>query len=254
MTFLTALGFLTTIPLPRGCAASPDQMARSVPFFPLAGAVLGLSLVAVDLILSLVLPAPVVNVALIVTEVLLTGALHLDGFIDTCDALGVSGIAGGRLEVMRDSRVGSMGVVGAVCLLLAKYASLASLPPFSRTAALMVMPVLGRWAMVGSISWFPNARSNGLGWMFKRHADRRSLLLATFTAAVVSVGIFHSAGAVLLLGVGCAALGFSTFLSHKFHGLTGDTYGAVGEVTEVAALLLISLLLHAGSQGTRTLC
>lgn len=242
MSFLRALAFLTVIPSPRGRRASPSEVGRSASFFPLVGATLGLSLAGLDWLLGLALPPSFVNAGLLVVLILLTGVLHLDGFIDTCDGLGGSKTPHERWEVMHDSRVGSFGVVGAICLLLLKYVCFASLPAASRLGGLILMPVLSRWAVVCSIFSFPYARPDGLGRMFKEQTSWSSLMLATLVTAVVSLGIFRMGGMALMLGVWLVAMALATFLSHRFAGLTGDTYGAIVEVTELVALMLVSLL------------
>jgi adenosylcobinamide-GDP ribazoletransferase len=213
-----------------------------VSFFPLVGTILGLTLAGLDGLLGLVWPPSFVNASLLVALILLTGALHLDGFIDTCDGLGGFKTPHERWEIMRDSRVGSFGVVGAICLLLLKYACLGSLAGASRLGGLILMPVLSRWAVVCSIFSFPSARADGLGRMFKEQMSWPGLTLATLVTAVVSLGIFRMGGMALMLGVWLVAMALATFLSRRFAGLTGDTYGAIVEVTEVVALMLISLL------------
>lgn len=246
MSFLTALEFLTVIPSPRGRRASPADIGRSAGLFPLVGATLGLGLAGLDWLLGLALPPSVVNAGLVVGLILLTGALHLDGFIDTCDGLGGSRAPHERWEVMRDSRVGSFGVAGAICLLLLKYVCLDTLPGSSRLGGLVLMPVLSRWAVVCSIFSFPHARPDGLGRTFKKQTSWSSLMLATLATAVVCLGIFRVSGMALMFGVWLVAMALATFLSHRFAGLTGDTYGAIVEVTEVVALVLVSLLYDGG--------
>ena len=117
----------------------------------------------IDRGLSLILPSVVVNALLIVVLIILTGALHLDGFIDTCD-----GLAGDspqrRLEIMSDSQVGAFGIVGVCGLLLLKYVALLSLPDTLRLAGLLLMPALSRWTMAYAIFAFPCvSKTSGLG-------------------------------------------------------------------------------------------
>ena len=182
------------------------------------------------------------NAGLVGALILLTGVLHLDGFIDTCDGLAGSKTPQERWEIMRDSRVGSFGVAGAFCLLLLKYICLGGLPDSFRVAGLVLMPVLSRWAVVCSIFSFPYAKPEGLGKVFKEQTSRRSLILATSVTLVLSLGLFRVRGIALMLGVWLVAMALAAFLSRRFAGLTGDTYGAIIEVTEVIALILVSLL------------
>jgi adenosylcobinamide-GDP ribazoletransferase len=159
--------------------------------------------------------------------------------MDTCD-----GLAGGRTlqqrrEIMRDSRIGAFGAIGAFCLLLLKYVSLEGLTESSRFGALVLMPALGRWTAVFSIYAFPYARGEGLGRAFKDQATWPILVVATAFVVGVSVGFLALKGLALVAGVGLVSLVVAAVLSHRFAGLTGDNYGAVTEVAEVVALLLV---------------
>ena len=238
MSFFTALRFLTVIPLPSRLQAKPAEVGRSLGYFPLVGLLLGLLIMGLDRGLGRVLPVSVVSGLLVVTLVLVTGAMHLDGFIDTCDGLVAGRTPRQRWEVMRDSRVGAFGVVGACCLLLLKYVSLAGLPESSRMGALVLMPVLGRWAVVCAISAFPYARPEGLGKAFKDGATWWGVALATIIALAASVGFLHLQGLAIMFGVGLVTLILSLILKRKFAGLTGDSYGAVIEVAEITAVIL----------------
>ena len=238
MDFFAALRFLTVIPLPSRLRVSPEKVGRSLGYFPLVGLLLGLLIMGLDRGLERVLPVSVVSSLLVVTLVLVTGAMHLDGFIDTCDGLVAGRTPRQRWEIMRDSRVGAFGVVGACCLLLMKYVSLAGLPESSRMGALVLMPVLGRWAVVCSISAFPYARPEGLGKAFKDGATWPGVALATIIALAASVGFLQLKGLAIMFGVGLVTLTLSLILKRKFAGLTGDTYGAVIEVAEVTAVIL----------------
>lgn len=242
MGFFTALRFLTILPVPLGSRVTTGEVGRSLSYFPLVGLLLGLMLAGLDRGLGLVLPASVVDGLLVVSLALITGAMHLDGFIDTCDGLVGGRTAQQRWEVMRDSRVGAFGVVGAFCLLLLKYLSLGAVPEPSRLESLVLMPLLGRWAAVCCICAFPYARLQGLGTGFKQQATWPRLLLATAFALALAFGLLRLGGLALMLGVGLIALGLAAFLCRRFSGLTGDTYGAIVEVGEVATLLLVSVI------------
>lgn len=242
MSYFTALGFLTVIPWPTRAGANAEEVGRSAGFFPLVGATLGLILAGLDRLLRWVLPSSLANVVLLVTLALLTGLLHLDGFIDTCDALGGPGTPHERWQVMDDSRVGSYGVVGAVLLLLTKYVCLAELPISSRAGGLFLAPLLSRWALVWAICSFPSAKPAGLGRTFKERMTWASLLLATSATAAASLAVFQVTGIVMMCALWLVMMALATFLSHRFAGLSGDTYGAIVEVTETVALLMLCLL------------
>jgi adenosylcobinamide-GDP ribazoletransferase len=234
LSFLTALGFLTVIPVGRD--AGPQALGRSLAFFPLVGLLLGLLLAGADLLLGF-LPGAVANCLLLVLLALATGGLHLDGFIDTCDGLVGMKKPHERWEIMNESRVGGFGVIGAVLLLLVKYAALGALS--QRLGALILMPVLGRWAGVLAISAFPHAKPEGLGRNFKDAARPGHLVLASLLALALSLALFRLEGLALMLGVGVLAWAFGLYLKGRFAGLTGDNYGALIEAGEACFLLLV---------------
>jgi adenosylcobinamide-GDP ribazoletransferase len=240
--FFTALRFLTILPLPLGRETRAEGVGRSLVYFPVIGLLLGLLLAGLDWGLDSVLPISVASGVLLVVLVLITGATHLDGFIDTCDGLVAGKTPQQRWEIMRDSRVGAFGVVGACCLLLLMYASLAGLPDSSRMGALVLLPVLGRWSVVCSIFVFPYARPEGLGRAFKDQATWLTVAGATVVALAVSVGFLRFTGLAIMGGVGLVTLALCVLLKRKFAGLTGDSYGAIIEVGEVTSLILVIAL------------
>ncbi|MFQ5924421.1 MAG: adenosylcobinamide-GDP ribazoletransferase [Dehalococcoidia bacterium] len=242
MGFLAALEFLTVIPSPRRREATPREIGRSLVYFPLIGLGLGGALYGLDRLFALFLPTALASVLLVVALILVTGANHLDGFIDTCD-----GMAGGRspeqrLEIMRDSRAGGFGVVGACSLLLVKSVSLIFVPGAFRMAALLLMPVLGRWAMVYAVFAYPSARREGIGQTFKEQANWQRMTIATLVALAISVLLMKLLGLALMAGVWLVAIIMAIFLRRRLGGLTGDTYGAINEVIEVLVLILVPLI------------
>jgi len=171
LSFFTALRFLTIIPLPSKDNESPLEMGRSTVYFPVAGLFIGLLLVGLNFLLRLILPSPIVNGLVIVLLVIISGALHLDGFVDTCDGIAGHKTVEDRWEVMHDSRAGAFGIVGVALLLLIEYISLSNIPGNLLTATLLIMPVISRWTMVYAISAYPYARQEGLGKAFKQGAS-----------------------------------------------------------------------------------
>ncbi len=238
MGLLTAIRFLTAIPVPLAQQMNSQQVGRCMVYFPVVGALLGLLLLGLDRILALVLPASIVNAILVLALVLATGALHLDGLIDTCDGLGGPGTPERRWELMRDSRIGSFGAIAAFALLLLKYVSLGGLPELSRGATLLLTPTLGRWAVVWAILLFPYARPDGLGRTFRDQVTWPRAAQATAFTLAITLLVLRLKGLAVMLGVWVATLALATFLRRKFAGLTGDTYGAIIETGELTALLL----------------
>ncbi len=246
MRFLAALTFLTIIPLPRRWEVSAEEVGRSASYFPIVGAIIGLILIGLNWLLALLLPSAVVNVLLIVALVVISGAHHLDGFIDTCDGIAGSKTVEERWQVMGDSRVGGFGIIGACCLLLVKYISLNSIPETLLMSTLLLMPMLSRAGMVYALFAYPYAKPSGLGKTFKQGTNWQALTIATLITLAITAIVARLAGLVIMVGTWVIIIVMAAYLKRKFSGLTGDTYGAINEVSEVCVLILVSLLLRFG--------
>jgi adenosylcobinamide-GDP ribazoletransferase len=237
---VAAFAFLTRLPVWRGPLRDVD-LGRSVSFFPLVGLVLGFALTGLAAALAGTLAPTLIAVLLAAVLAGLTGGLHLDGFADVFD-----GLAGGRgdrartLEIMRDSRIGALGVAALALLLIGKVAALAQLAERRDLVALLAFPTVARWLGALLIVLFPYVRPEGLGRAFSGEAGRREAAVATaITGAVVAV-----LGAHLILpalGAAAAVLAFAYWLHRRLGGLTGDVYGAAIELGEVVMLFLCSV-------------
>lgn len=244
-----AFGFLTVFPVPaRGVEDGPAGYGRAFSWFPVVGLALGAVMAAAGFVFSLVLPAGVSAALVVALWVFLTGGLHLDGLMDSCDGLFCSKPPDERLTIMRDSRVGAFGVLGAVVVILVKYSALAALfelPAVSPMfAALVAAPVLGRWAMALAVVAFPYHRhGDTLGGTFVAGAGRRQLALASASGLAILGGLVAGGGslapfAALAAGT-IATVAVAWFALSRLPGLTGDVYGATCEVVEAAALVAI---------------
>lgn len=233
---LTALGFLTALPVPRrevGAAA----LARSLVFFPFVGLLVGALLLALDLALARLLPREVRAALLLGAMIALTRGLHLDGLIDCCDGLFGGFTPERRLAIMRDSRVGAFGVIGAVAFLLLRYSALVALDGGWRPIGLLLPPLLGRWALALAIVAYPYARAAGMGVAFKEAARPWHIALATFAAALVGVGVWWPWGGGALVVAAIVTMVAARFIIGRLGGLTGDCYGAINELVEAALLI-----------------
>ncbi|MBV9547037.1 MAG: adenosylcobinamide-GDP ribazoletransferase [Chloroflexi bacterium] len=233
--------FLTRIPVPPGEHKLEDAFIWFAPVGLLIGALLAL----VDYLARSIALSSSVTAALIVTTwLLVTGALHADGLMDTCDAVFAHASAERRLEIMRDPRAGAFGVVGIVCVVLLKFAALDALPVAVRLQTLILAPGLGRWAIAFVSALFPYARETGLGAPLKKAATPRALLVASIAPLV-------ACGVVWPLGLPLAALALLTAwlvsrgLLMALPGLTGDCYGAVCELVEAVVLVGAAPVAHA---------
>ncbi|MEA9586822.1 adenosylcobinamide-GDP ribazoletransferase [Xanthomonas sp. WHRI 10064A] len=238
---LAAIGFLTRIPVPSAVFARPGVQARSLPWYPAVGLLLGALLCGLAWCLRDV--APLLGAALLLSAwTWLTGALHLDGLADMTDAwVGGMGDRARTLAIMKDPTSGPMAVTAVVLVLLLKCAALATLLPHA-PGALWLAPLLARAAVVAAFLTTPYVRAGGLGSALVA-APRTSLWLALILATVVCIAA-GMAGAALCLG--SAALVFVLWrraCMQRLDGMTGDTCGALVELTETAVLVMLAVWL-----------
>lgn len=231
-----ALSFLTTIPFPSIGLVSDEEMSRTIAFFPLVGLIVGVVNTALYL-LGLRFWSPAVAAWLwLIANALITGGLHLDGWMDTFDALGSRKSRSEMLAIMKDSRIGAMGGMAAVLLLGFKWSLLAE----ARVAPALVFlaPIVGRSCVLIATQTYQYIREKGLGHSFTQPLHP---LLWLFALSVVLTPLYLLSGVMgNLAAFGAVALAqlWARVLSHKFGGLTGDNYGALNEVTEVLFMFL----------------
>jgi adenosylcobinamide-GDP ribazoletransferase len=240
-----ALGLLTVfpIPAPRGDTDSPG---RAMAYYPLVGAVIGGILAGVTALLdwSGLLETTPLLCAAIVLAVWggLTGGLHLDGWADCCDALFVPVDRERRLEIMKDPRLGGFGATGLVMLLLVKFAALQGI--MARPHALLMLvavAVVARWGAVVAAYAYPTARPGGMGDHFRRGLNWLTLLVATIIALAATAPLLLS-GTVVWAAVVIACLLLALPARARLGGLTGDVYGAIIELGETLALVVLCFL------------
>ncbi|MGA5485125.1 adenosylcobinamide-GDP ribazoletransferase [Pseudomonas siliginis] len=234
-----ALQFLSSLPIRLPGMPEPQQLGRSLLFYPLVGLLFGLILYALNLLLA---SAPMLlHAALLLTVwVLLSGALHLDGLADSADAwLGGFGDRERTLTIMKDPRSGPIAVVTLVLVLLLKFAALLALIEPAHTLALIIVPVLGRAALLGLFLTTPYVRAGGLGQALADHLPRKAgwwVLGLSALGCVLIAGI----SAVLISLVGFVWL--RRLMMRRLGGATGDTAGALLELLEMGVLVGLALV------------
>jgi len=235
---IAAFQFLTIFPTLVKRMFTSQEMGRAVGWFPLVGIVLGALLYSVSYAARLIFPENVSAVLTVFAWVIFTRAIHLDGFMDTCDGLFGGFTPERRLEIMKDSRMGAFGVAGGVLVLLAEFSALSSSTnPF---AALMLATTLGRWASPLVIYSFPYAREDGLGIEMKRNVHWQEVLIATLIAGVASWLVYSWIGLALMFGAAVVAFLTAFYVMRLIPGLTGDIYGMVTTMVEMLTLIFFT--------------
>lgn len=257
---IAAFQFLTRLPIPVQIDYTERVFQRSSIFYPLVGSVIGLLLLLAGEGLSHVLPTMPAAILLLTIWVTLTGGLHLDGLMDTADGILSHRPREQMLEIMKDSRVGAMGVIVCVLHLLLKFSLLHTMLDTNHARGqgsllllLAIVPIWSRWFMVAAIRMWPYARPNsGLGSLFRGVNGKHvtvSLLVAllTTTLCICTAKPTPLPSWSIVLGfmtiTTLVGSGIAAYISSKLGGLTGDTYGALNELLETVLLLAVIIFL-----------
>jgi adenosylcobinamide-GDP ribazoletransferase len=241
----TAIGFLTRIPVPAlpasarespsaGSARESPSLSDAALFFPLVGLLVGGTGALVRLLVGDALSRDAATVAALAAMVIVTGGLHEDGLADTADALAPHTTRERRLEIMRDPRVGSFGVLALVLTLLFAFTLLAPLDDGRFAQVVLVAHVLARWSMLALALFVGAARADGLGSQFRPGAA--SVLVASAYTVGIALWVGGAADGAEALGLAVLVTFVGGFVaSRALGGVTGDVYGATNKLVELVA-------------------
>ncbi|MCC6147694.1 MAG: adenosylcobinamide-GDP ribazoletransferase [Anaerolineaceae bacterium] len=239
---LYALSLLTALPVRLQQPPAPGDSGRAAGWYPAAGLLLGGAAAAGGWLFGQIFPPLITAVLTVMLWAALSGGLHLDGLADCCDGLLNTSTPQRRLEIMRDSRLGSFGAVGLVLVLFLKIAALVSLPAgMEGVLAILLAASAGRWLVLPAGAQ-PPARPDGMGADFSLGLQPQAFVwgavLPLILAALSGIRGLAALPAALL-----AAAGVILLARRRIGGVTGDVFGAVVEVGELATLLVFSIRL-----------
>ncbi len=232
---ISALQFITILPLGKAQAFDPPKM---VPWFPLVGILLGLLVALFDAIVRRFWPPPVAALLDVILLAVLTGAFHLDGLGDTADGLLSPRSRAEALEIMKDSRIGTMGLVAIIFGLALKWSGIASLDS-DRSLLLIIIPAYARAGILFAMCFLPYGRSKGTGKPF----FQKKIALKHFWGLIFPIGLSLILGLkALCLNLAFAIIGglILIFYKKRMGCITGDMLGAMVEITEAGLFLTVS--------------
>lgn len=236
--YLSAISFLTVLPVSESFS---KKFKNSTSFFPLVGLFIGGVLILVNFSGSFLFPKLVVKLMIITSLAIITGGVHLDGLADTLDGFYAGKNKDDTLRIMDDAHLGAMGVIGIFCVLGIKFVALHSIPEKILYQSLLLFPVLSRWALVFACVTSGPSKNEGLGKSFVDTTKKRDFFIATIITLLISIVLFKSKGIIILAAVLLITYLFSRFIIKKIGGLTGDTLGALNEISEVFVLLILCI-------------
>ena len=237
-----AVRFLTMFPVPGLPPMKEATVARAMIAFPDRRIPdRGLRHVIAGLLAGWLFGEPLRAVVVVAAWMVVTWGLHLDGLADSADALFSWRSREKKLEIMKDSRIGTMGSLALISAVLLKVVAIYSLGPAWWVGALLA-PMWGRWSDIYGIFFFPAAREGGMGRNFNEQVRKKDFIFATISALLIGALLLPPWGAL----VGVVALAIAHLLARwmvgVLGGLTGDTYGALSEVGEIVVLLALAAL------------
>jgi adenosylcobinamide-GDP ribazoletransferase len=235
--FIAAIQFITILPFGKSAAFDPKKM---VPFFPVVGLLLGILVAVFDQAALRLWRPPVTALLDVILLIIMTGAFHLDGLGDTADGLWGQRTKEAALAIMKDSRMGAMGLAAIVCGLAIKWGGIVGLEAH-RSLLLIIIPAYARGGMIFGIRYLEYGRPDGgTGLDFFKEKLGISAFWGLLLPLILSLFLSWRA---ILLNAGFAAI-IATILFYykrRVGCITGDMLGAMAEVTESGLFLLISI-------------
>jgi adenosylcobinamide-GDP ribazoletransferase len=241
--FLAASSFLTRLPLTAWSRAPvdalPPSLAESAWAFPLVGLVVGLiGGIAYAIAGALDLPPLACALIAIAATMLATGALHEDGLADTADGFGGGTTRERKLEIMRDSRIGSFGVIVLVLSIGLRTAALANVGGHWHVlGALIAAHALGRGVLPMAMRQLAPARGDGLGAGAGQPEYNAAFIALGIALVIAVIGIGIRAGLIAAIIAALVAIAIGWLAERQIGGQTGDVLGAIEQGAETAALL-----------------
>lgn len=236
--------FLTRLPVGRFCSGDAKVLSDSTRYFPLVGAIVGILLSVCLILANQLLPANVAVVLMLIVGVRLTGAFHEDGLADVADSAGAFDVDR-KLEIMRDSRVGTYGALALILLVLGKWvilAELLSLDAHYCVAAVVSAHILSRWSSVWLMASVPYARPEAVNKVVAEGVTTNRLIESTVASMflllpfvwISSLAIYALIPLAWLTALICAKR-----FKHVLGGITGDCLGAANQIVEFVLLLAV---------------
>lgn len=241
--------FMTRLPMGFEPEFDSDRLGKSMKFFPIVGMVIGIiNFLFFILFAKTVVYSSLVMIALLViVESILTGGLHLDGLADTFDGIFSYRSKQKMLEIMKDSRLGTNGGLVLILYFIVKIVLLYDIEVYGGIPAalvLLIVPVMARLNSVVNCASAPYARPTGMGKTFVDNTNGVGVLIATILTVAFTGGVCYlfELPYELLIAIPILMIlgfGFAKLMTRKIGGITGDTLGAVVELSEIIAIFLI---------------
>lgn len=239
-TFILMIQFLTRIPIPIEIDVKEDSFIKGVAYYPIVGAVIGGINLGVYLLFQWLMPGSIPLMMVLLSNTMVTGAFHLDGIADTCDAIFSARKRERMLEIMKDSCVGTNGALALIFDLALRYLLLTELDHQLRLYAIMLAPI-GAKTVVGLLIGISKyARKEGLAGLYLGKDKKLPSLLCILIGSVIFVCLLKVQGLLLMGSLVLCGLFFKRRMDKILGGMTGDTFGAANEIIEIVCLIVLN--------------
>jgi adenosylcobinamide-GDP ribazoletransferase len=235
---VAAATLLTRLPLPQAPDEAFDRQAENVWAFPVIGVIVGMiTCVAGGIALGIGLNAPITAGLMLATSLIMTGAMHEDGLADCADGFWGGFDPARRLEIMKDSQIGTYGVMALIIITGLRWMALSATVSLG-FSGVIAGAVLSRGILPAVMTMVPNARDTGLSQTVGRPTERTAAV--TFASATVLALIFIGFSAIIAAVItALIALAVTEIAKRKIGGQTGDVLGAIQILCETAVLILL---------------
>ena len=239
--FKTAVAFLTRLPMPHPDGATPQNFVRAHRMFPVVGALIGAVVGLLCLGLRYVGVPDLAAAALALGgSAILTGALHEDGLADVADGFGGGRNLESKLEIMRDSRLGTYGAMILLVSFAAKLSALAAIPDGYVVPALIAAHALARGVLPAMSMNLPYARKDGLARNAGQPDAVTSVIAGGLALVIALLSLSWTNALSAALAAGVSAFGMARLAMRQIGGQTGDVLGGAEQVSETAILVLLA--------------
>jgi adenosylcobinamide-GDP ribazoletransferase len=237
----TAVAFLTRLPMPHPTEPRPQNFVRAQRMFPIVGAAIGGAVGLFYLAMRVVgLPDLAAAALALGASAILTGALHEDGLADVADGFGGGRDPAAKLEIMRDSRLGTYGALILMVSFVAKLSALAALPDAFVVQSLIAAHALARGVLPAMSMSLPYAREDGLAANAGRPDSATAAIAGAFALVIALLSLPWLEALCAALVAAASAIGMAWLAQRQIGGQTGDVLGGAEQVGETAILVLLA--------------
>jgi adenosylcobinamide-GDP ribazoletransferase len=239
--FILMIQFFTRIPINKEIDIKDDDFARAIVYFPVVGFVIAIVNVLTYLLFAKISSGLLPIVMTVLANVLITGALHVDGLADTCDGIFSARKKERMLEIMKDSRLGTNGAVAIFFDLILRIALLSTVSETHIIKVILVTTIISK-TMVAVLAFISPKRETGLGSLFVGVVSKKDMLIILLICGI-SCFLILGQGAIIIIGLNIGLIIiFRNYILSKLGVITGDILGAVNEISEITVLVIFTIM------------